>query len=416
VSGLAFVLLAVQLLVPLGVPAGAAATGARGAKAKPPAADLAAPQAPDAGPADAGPADAGTQLPEAAPLSVNAAIAPDKVTLGDTFNYVITLRHDPADAYALPADLVAPFAKGGIEPRGEPQVQRTAAPSEARTVFTLPLAVTGSLKPQLPELTLHVQGPAGPRIYKVAGPPIAVESLVDSEGQGMMDRAHHGPKPPEPVWMRSWLWLGLLAALAAVVAAIVLLRKLRKKQREEAARPPPPPKPHEVAFHRLKALRLRAPWRTGAGRAAIFELSEIVRVYLGERFGFNAIDLTSDELVAGLKAREAGGAQGLEAAAFARQVAWEDLVKFARVEPTEAECLAAIEFASQLVERTQERLVRERHAELAAGEPAAQAPSAAKPAHAPAHGDPAAVHASPAAAEGSAKPAGQPETKRGGGQ
>jgi hypothetical protein len=317
-----------------------------------------------AGAADAGAADAGPVLAEATPLSVNAAVTPVQVTLGQPFNYALTIRHDPADAYSLPADPAAPFNKTGIEPRGEPQVARTATQTEARTVFTFPLAVTGTMKPELPAIKLHVQGPAGPRVYTVQGQKVDIQSLVDQEGQGAADHAHHGPKAPEPVWMRSWLWAWVLAAIAIIVFGIVTVRKLRKKQAEEAARPPPPPLPHDVAFSRLKALRLRAPWQSGAGRAAIFELSEIVRVYLGQRLSFGAIDLTSDELLKELKAREAAGVQGLELAALEKQLQWEDLVKFARVEPAAEECLAAIDASSALVERTQERMVKERHAEL----------------------------------------------------
>ena len=47
-------------------------------------------------------------------------------------------------------------------------------------------------------------------------------------------------------------------------------------------------------------------------------------------------------------------------AALEEQLSWEDLVKFARVEPSAEECLAAIDASSALVERTQARLVRER--------------------------------------------------------
>jgi hypothetical protein len=341
--------------------------------------------------------DAGPTLAEAAPFSVSAGVAPVKVTLGQPFDYTITIRHDPADAYSLPADPAAPFLKAGIDPRGEPQVARTATAGEASTVFTLPLAVTGTVKPELPTLTLHVQGPLGPRLYTVAGQKVEFESLVDQEGAGPADHAHHGPKAPEPVWQRSWLWAGLLAVIAAVVAGLVALRKLRQKQAEIAALPPPPPTPHDVAFGRLKALRLRAPWQSGAGRAAIFELSEIVRVYLGERLQFGAIDLTSDELLRELKAREAAGVQGLELAQLERQLQWEDLVKFARMEPAGEECLAAIDAASALVERTQQRMVKERHAELAAG--AAQPPPAAPPAPGARRGTDTSVPAAPSAQE-----------------
>ena len=313
-------------------------------------------------------ADAGTAaLPEATPFALKGTLDHTPVTLGEPFSLRLEVRHEAADAYALPANLGETLAKGFVVLRGEPAIVREPAADGAKTTFTLPLVINGSLKPELPEFKLLVQGPAGPRQCTVPGQKVELESLVEREGQPNAEHAHHGPKPPEPVFVRSWLWAFLLLAFAAVVAAAVGLRRWRERRRALAALPPPPPTPHEEAFRRLKALRLRAPWSRGEGRAAIFELSEIVRHYLGERFGFTAIDLTSEELVRDLRRR---GVAGIDLVDFAERLEWEDLVKFARLEPAAQECLEAIDRAGSLVEATQERMVRERHAELMA-DPAA---------------------------------------------
>jgi hypothetical protein len=283
---------------------------------------------------------------------------------GRPFHYRIEIAHEPADAYALPADVGEQLAKGSLQLQGEPAVSREASPEQGtRTTFDLTLVVNSSLKPEIPELRLLVQGPAGPRQLTVPSQPVEVKSLVEAEGAGSAEHAHHGPKPPEPVWVRSWLWAWLLLGLAALAALAVLVRRWLARRAALAALPPPPPTPHDEAFRRLKALRLRAPWTRGEGRLAIFELSEIVRSYLGARLGFHAVDLTSEELVRDLAGRPL---PGLDLKDFAARLQWEDLVKFARTEPTPQECLEAIEAAGVLVERTQERMVRGRHADLAA--------------------------------------------------
>ena len=325
-------------------------------------------QAALAGKADAGSAaaqapDAGSALPEATPLALRGTLDHTPVTLGEPFQLRLEVRHDPADAYALPANLGEVLAKGSVLLRGEPGAVREAAADGTRTVFTVPLVVNGSLKPEVPELHLLVQGPLGPRQLTVPGEKIALESLVEREGQGSSERSHHGPKPPEPVYVRSFLWAFLLLGLAGLVAAVLLLRRWQENRRAKAALPPPPPTPHDEAFRRLKALRLRAPWSHGEGRAAIFELSEIVRHYLGQRLGFTAVDLTSEELVRELRRREVAGLDGLQLQGFAERLQWEDLVKFARLEPLPGECPEAIDQAVALVEKTQARLVRERHAD-----------------------------------------------------
>ena len=63
----------------------------------------------------------------------------------------------------------------------------------------------------------------------------------------------------------------------------------------------------------------RAPWERGLGRAAVFELSEIVRDYLGKRLRFPALDLTTDEVVEELKRRRI---LGLDLAGLRDDFAW----------------------------------------------------------------------------------------------
>src|SRR2546430_14512880 len=105
----------------------------------------------------------------------------------------------------------------------------------------------------------------------------------------------------------------------------------------------------DAALQRLAALRADAPWTRGQGRSAIFDLSEIVRAYLGSRLQFNALDLTSEEFVAELRRRRL---IGLDLAGLIEQVRWEDLVKFAKLEPTQDECLRGIDIAEALIRHT----------------------------------------------------------------
>ena len=87
----------------------------------------------------------------------------------------------------------------------------------------------------------------------------------------------------------------------------------------------------------------------GEGRGAIFTLSEIVRGYLGARLQFNALDLTSEEFLAELRRRRL---IGLDLQGLIEEVRWEDLVKFAKAEPTAGQCLAGIDLAESLIRHT----------------------------------------------------------------
>ena len=291
---------------------------------------------------------AATALPEASPLALDLRIAPEEVTLGEHIAVRIAVEHDARDVYALPGFDPAPLAV----PPGAPQPRlhrEELGNGKARTVFELTLADYGTLEPRVPDLLLSLSGPDGPRQLQVRGRPLKFRSLVQEEGQASPERAHHGPKPPVAVMVRSFLWVWLLGGLALAVVLFVLRRRLAGLWRRPERDTPAEPFFDDLALERLRELRTEGPWTRGRGRAAIFALSEIVRAYLGARLQFNALDLTSEEFVAELHRRRL---IGLDLAALIEEVRWEDLVKFAKLEPTAEECLRGIDIAESLIRHT----------------------------------------------------------------
>ena len=287
-------------------------------------------------------------LPEASPSALTLRAEPEEVTLGEHITVRISVEHDARDVYSLPAFDPAPLAT----PPGAPvpvSRREELGGGKARTVIELTLADYGTVEPKLPDLTLAVSGPDGARQVSVRGKPLRFRSLVQEEGQGLPERAHHGPKPPVPAYVPSYLWAWLLAGLLLVAALAWLYRRWLKTR---AARPRPADPGtlyDEVALRRLAQLRTLAPWMRGGGRPAIFTLSEIVRGYLGERLQFNALDLTSEEFIAELHRRRL---IGLDLQDLIEEVRWEDLVKFAKLEPSAEECLRGLDRAESLIRHT----------------------------------------------------------------
>jgi len=287
--------------------------------------------------------------PQAKPHRFSSSLDKAKVTLGEPFTLTIEVTHPAADTYALPE----PLPLGELSPRGKPATVRKPGPgaAEATTSFSVPLVDVKTLKPAVPDLELRVEGPAGARALTVPGQPLELVSLVEPGGKQGPEVGPRAPKPPVPIYGRSWLWAWGLAGAAAVAAllwaAAVLGRRLRQIRQVRAA--DPPLTPEEQALQRIAALRARAPWTRGEGRAAIFELSEIMRGYLGARLGFDALDLTTDELLGELRRRRI---LGLDLTELTEDFSWEDLVKFAKVEPTSEECVHALDNARDLIDRT----------------------------------------------------------------
>ncbi len=228
-------------------------------------------------------------------------------------------------------------------------MQRQEVGGHARTIFELTLTDYATLEPRLPDLMLHVTGPDGERALTVRGRPLKFHSLVKQEGAAADDQAHHGPKPPVPVLVRSLLWLGLLLGLLAAIAAALGLRAYRKRQKQPTEAPILVVEADDLALEQLAGLKSAAPWKRGEGRPTIFRLSEIVRGYLGARLQFNALDLTSEEFLAELHHRRL---MGLDLRELEEEVRWEEMVKFAKVEPTAEECLRGISRAESMVRHT----------------------------------------------------------------
>jgi hypothetical protein len=102
-------------------------------------------------------------------------------------------------------------------------------------------------------------------------------------------------------------------------------------------------------------------------------VSDIVRRYLGDRYGFDGLESTTREMLSELRQTTPRIVVLDEIERFLRQA---DLVKFARLTPSEPECATALAEASRIVERT-----------VPAPMPASAAPAAAAPAPAAEDGE-----------------------------
>lgn len=141
-----------------------------------------------------------------------------------------------------------------------------------------------------------------------------------------------------------WIWLAIIIALAIALYAWSVYRKrgtlLPKK---------PEPTPYEVAVRALAELKERHLWENGQEREYFTQLTEILRNYLDGRFGINAMEMTSRQIIETL----ASDKEIKEKRGYVRQILdVADFVKFAKLRPMPADNIAAFDNAVRFVEET----------------------------------------------------------------
>jgi hypothetical protein len=164
----------------------------------------------------------------------------------------------------------------------------------------------------------------------------------------------HDLKPPVPVSL-SFLEVLLYAAIIdGSLLVLYLLYYYWKKRRSQvrSAEPVyvPPPRPaHIVALEQLALLKEKKLWQQGLIKQYYSEVTEIVRRYFENRYGFAALEQTTDEIMLDLRKHVHASDIWEETERVLRLA---DLVKFAKYQPGMNEHENAVTVAYDIVEKT----------------------------------------------------------------
>jgi hypothetical protein len=155
----------------------------------------------------------------------------------------------------------------------------------------------------------------------------------------------HGLKPAE-TFPNYWLWLIPAVILLAAVLAWLGRKLYRRLRRLDEIGPPPLP-----AWEEALGSLDRLPWREwlaeGQFKRFYYALSEILKRYLERRYDFDAVEQTTTELLASMRAQKLPMRDEITRF-FARC----DLVKYAKTVPPSDEAEQAIEQLRDFVVRT----------------------------------------------------------------
>jgi hypothetical protein len=143
-----------------------------------------------------------------------------------------------------------------------------------------------------------------------------------------------------------------ISLLALLIYLIIRIRDNQPIIRRVKVEPKVPP--HILAMKHIEKVKEEKSWQKNQPKEYYTELTDIIRIYIKDRFGFNALEMTSSEIID--KLMETKGKDDLNELKSLFYTA--DLVKFAKHNPlineNDANLIHAIEFINETKEVEEE--------------------------------------------------------------
>ncbi len=238
------------------------------------------------------------------PITINTTIDKAKVTTGDIITYTITMKHE-LDVIPSTPDFNA-ISKFNIigYPIGKSKEIKTGVfeqkysvklrADQVGTYNISPIRIPFKVKEK--NTDKYISGEAHSQnitievasVLRLQGEPTDIKDIKDIVA---VDRN----------WV-PWFFWGLNIILLTII--LYLLWKYRKKNHPNHIQDEIVLSAHEIALRELDKLKNKGLLQSGDAREHFFELSEILRRYLGKRYLFPALDWTTEEITAYFKNQE----------------------------------------------------------------------------------------------------------------
>lgn len=147
-------------------------------------------------------------------------------------------------------------------------------------------------------------------------------------------------------------WYGMIACsilvfplIGLLIFLIIRIRDNKPIIRKVKVEPKLPP--HQLAMKEFERIKAEKIWKKGQPKEYYTELTDTLRMYIKDRFGFNALEMTSSEIID--KLLEFKDKEAISDLKYLFQTA--DLVKFAKHDPqmneNDANLISAIDFINE---------------------------------------------------------------------
>jgi hypothetical protein len=290
------------------------------------------------------------------PPTVEASVDTTAITVGGRLQLTVTVEHEAGTVVTWPDSLdLGPFELLDAVVM-EPERLNGRLRSTAR--FTLTAFELGDL--EIPSLPVRLVGPDGASATVLSTRVLNVGVASVGRDESGEIRGIKGPLSIPRNWLLLWPWA---LGLAAAATAYWLFRRYRAGRQPETRQTPrtPPRPPHELAYEALDRLESAGLLDQGEIKVHYIEVSDIIRAYIEGRYGIEAMELATHEVIAGLDEVDLLPEMRKEFEWFFDEC---DLVKFAKLIPDPVACRAIVPAARRLVDGT--KPMEDAPAELAA--------------------------------------------------
>lgn len=284
--------------------------------------------------------------------TISYSLGPDQPRVGDRVLISYRFRYRSRDRVEFDPDVVA-FQQPAVEmdyARDQPERDRSARPAGegwVTTDVTVAVQVFKVAEVSIDPLPARVN--TGDEIARICTPRVRfrVRSVFGNV-------SHPQPRditPPAEVRFGALTWrYGALAldALFAVVVGTLVAGAWWRGRPKKFVPPPPPRHPYLVASEALAALARSDLLTRGHTKDYYDAISDVVRRYLGGVRNFDAIEMTSDEVLAQVRRAPLAGVTFVEIERLLQEC---DLVKFAGYVPSHEESDEILKAAQSIVER-----------------------------------------------------------------
>jgi len=277
------------------------------------------------------------------PLEVKTRAWPVQVTIGGEIKLFIQIRR-PRSFSIIPPSPKMPL--GSFEVTSVAVSAYREMGSSIQQTFLLRLTIFEIGEFQIPPFSISYTEP-GNFSGKAWTEPVSVKvvSVIKDPKEKADIRPIKGPVSLDTAILRALIFGTLAIFLAVWLAVKIILRRRNKRLIDlESLKPP-----HERAMLELERLQARALLNEGRTKEFYSELADILRRYLERRFKIETLELTTFEILAGLKRIEFPSDLAVKVKEFLEN---SDLVKFAKFVPPRSLADQMVVILRELVERT----------------------------------------------------------------